>query len=167
MITLNAFAVGNKVVYPSHGVGEIIDIELQKVGEYSIELYIIQFIHDRMILKVPLNKAKALGLRCLVDKNVVLQIYLTLQKKSKPSINRMWSRRAQEYENKINSGDLISVAEVVRDLYKEENERSYSERTIYESALNRLAREVALLENIHINDATIKLINLLKEREAA
>ena len=167
MIQLNAFTIGNKVVYPSHGVGEIIDIELQKVGDFSIELYIIQFIHDRMILKVPLHKAKALGLRNLVDKNVVIQIYLILQKKSKPSINRMWSRRAQEYETKINSGDLLSVAEVVRDLYKEENERSYSERTIYESALSRLAREVALLENIKINDATTKLVNLLREREAA
>jgi CarD family transcriptional regulator len=167
MIKLNVFTIGNKVVYPSHGVGEIIDIELQKVGDFSIELYIIQFIHDRMILKVPLHKAQALGLRNLVDKNVVIQIYLILQKKSKPSINRMWSRRAQEYETKINSGDLLSVAEVVRDLYKEENERSYSERTIYESALSRLAREVALLENIKINDATTKLVNLLREREAA
>lgn len=164
---LNYFTIGTKVVYPSHGVGEIIDIELQKIGAFSIELYIIQFIHDRMILKVPLNKAAGLGLRHLVDKNVVLLIYLTLQKQSKPSISRMWSRRAQEYETKINSGDLVSVAEVVRDLYKEQNERSYSERTIYESALNRLAREVALLENIQIEEATVKLLNVLRERDEA
>jgi CarD family transcriptional regulator len=165
--SITYFTIGEKVVYPSHGVGEIIKIETQEIGKMSLELYIIRFTDDRMILKVPVRKADALGLRSLMEKNIVLDIYSILRKKSQPSLNKMWSRRAQEYEIKINSGDVISVAEVVRDLYKEENERSYSERTIYEAALNRLAREVALLENINVIEATNKLIDLLRDRVAA
>ncbi|MCF8462570.1 MAG: CarD family transcriptional regulator [Rickettsiaceae bacterium] len=167
MKILSVFKEGDKVVYPSHGVGEIIQIESQQIAEQKLEFYVIRFIHDRMTLKIPVKKALSLGLRNLVDKNVVSEIYDIIQKKSKPSMNKMWSRRAQEYEVKINSGNIFSVAEVVRDLYKEENERSYSERTIYESALNRLSRELALLENIKTEDATVKVLDLLKDRVAA
>jgi len=167
MKILSVFKEGDKVVYPSHGVGEIIQIEIQQIAEQKLEFYVIRFIHDRMTLKIPVKKALSLGLRNLVDKNVVSEVYDIIQKKSKPSMNKMWSRRAQEYEVKINSGNIFSVAEVVRDLYKEENERSYSERTIYESALNRLSRELALLENIKTEDATVKVLDLLKDRVAA
>ena len=167
MQKLLIFKEGDQVVYPSHGVGEIIQIEIQEIATQKVEFYVIRFTQDRMTLKIPVKKALNSGLRCLADKNVVNEVYDIIQRKSKPSMNKMWSRRAQEYEIKINSGNIFSVAEVVRDLYKEENERSYSERTIYESALNRLSRELALLENINTEDAALKILDLLKDRAAA
>ena len=167
MQKLLIFKEGDQVVYPSHGVGEIIQIESHEIATQKIEFYVIRFTQDRMTLKIPVKKALNSGLRNLADKNVVNEVYDIIQRKSKPSMNKMWSRRAQEYEIKINSGNIFSVAEVVRDLYKEENERSYSERTIYESALNRLSRELALLENINTEDAALKILDLLKDRVAA
>ena len=167
MTKLPKFTIGERVVYPSHGVGEIINIENQKIGDIEVMVYVISFPSDKMILKVPVNRATLSGLRTLVSKSDLSKIYLTLQSKPK-SGNRMWSRRAQEYENKINSGDIIAIAEVVRDLYKNvDNDRSYSERTIYESALNRLAGELAVLEDINPTEAIDKLIEVLKEKIAA
>jgi CarD family transcriptional regulator len=161
------FKIGERVVYPSHGVGEIINIENQKIGDMEIRVYVISFPSDKMTLRVPVNRATLSGLRMLVSKNDINKIYITLQSKAK-SGNRMWSRRAQEYENKINSGDIVAVAEVVRDLYKNvDSDRSYSERTIYESALNRLAGELAVLEDINPSEAVDKLIEVLKEKIAA
>lgn len=167
-LIISMFKIGNRVVYASHGVGEITTIESQKIGDTEIKLYVISFIKDRMVLKVPVSRAIASGLRAIVDKDTLDLAYDTLQTKPK-SGNRMWSRRAQEYEEKINSGNIVSLAEVVRDLYKNINsDRSYSERKIYESALNRLAAEVAILEEINADKAVDKLINLLiKARVAA
>jgi CarD family transcriptional regulator len=120
-----------------------------------------------MILRVPVNRASAVGLRTLINKNDIHEVYAILQGKPKRG-NKMWSRRAQEYETKINSGEISAIAEVVRDLYKNvDNDRSYSERTIYESALNRLASEIAVLENISEAESSAKLIDLLKEKLAA
>ncbi len=167
MQKLLIFKEGDQVVYPSHGVGKIIQIESHEISNQKVEFYVIRFTQDRMTLKIPVKKALNSGLRSLADKNVVNEVYDIIQRKSKPSMNKMWSRRAQEYEIKINSGNIFFVAEVVRDLYKEENERSYSERTIYESALNRLSRELALLENINTEDAALKILELLKDRVAA
>ena len=161
------FKVGERVVYPSHGVGEIIEIESQAIGEIKLEVYVISFPHDKMTLRVPVSRATASGLRTLATKSDVNKVYSILNDKPKRG-NKMWSRRAQEYETKINSGQIEAIAEVVRDLYKNvDNDRSYSERTIYESAINRLATEIAVLENITIASATEKLVELLREKLAA
>src|SRR5579883_3243180 len=128
------FVVGDHVVYPAHGVGSIAGIETQEVAGLSLEVYVITFDHEKMTLRVPTKKAKTAGLRPLAGGTVVTQALTTL--KGRARIKRtMWSRRAQEYEAKINSGDLISIAEVVRDLHRAENqpEQSYSERQLYEA----------------------------------
>lgn len=162
-----SFKVSEKVVYPSHGVGEIVNIETQVVGGINLQVYVISFPQDKMTLRVPVNRAAASGLRPLADKSDIEKIYKALQGKPLQG-NKMWSRRAQEYEGKINSGDIVAVAEVVRDLYKNvDSDRSYSERTIYESAVNRLSGELSILEGIHQNDAISKLIEMLKDKTAA
>ncbi len=167
MIKSLSFKVGERVVYPSHGVGEIMNIETQSISGMSIQVYVISFPQDKMTLRVPVNRAAASGLRPLADKSVVSKIYKALQGKPRQG-NKMWSRRAQEYEGKINSGDIVAVAEVVRDLYKNvDSDRSYSERTIYESAVNRLAGELSLLEGIDKGDAVNKLVDMLREKTAA
>ncbi|WP_425362615.1 CarD family transcriptional regulator [Candidatus Tisiphia endosymbiont of Hybos culiciformis] len=167
MSTSSEFKVGERIVYPSHGVGEIVNVEQQIIAGADIRVYVISFPQDKMILKVPVNRATISGLRKLVSKTDLTIIYSTLQGKAKQG-NRMWSRRAQEYESKINSGNIVAVAEVVRDLYKNvDSDRSYSERTIYESALNRLAGELAILENINPDEAINKLIEVLRDKLAA
>jgi CarD family transcriptional regulator len=160
------FAVGNHVVYPAHGVGSVVGIETQTVAGYSLEVYVITFAHEKMTLRVPTKKAVASGLRPLAEGNVVSRALTTL--KGRARVKRtMWSRRAQEYEAKINSGDLISIAEVVRDLHRAENqpEQSYSERQLYESALDRMAREVAAIEQID-RDAAIGILNKSLQKAA-
>ena len=162
-----SFKVSERVVYPSHGVGEIVNIETQVVGGVNLQVYVISFPQDKMTLRVPVNRAAASGLRPLSDKGDIEKIYKALQSKPRAG-NKMWSRRAQEYEGKINSGDIVAVAEVVRDLYKNvDSDRSYSERTIYESAVNRLAGELSILEGIDQNDAVSKLIEMLRDKTAA
>ncbi len=153
------FTVGDHVVYPAHGVGQVQAVEIQEVAGLSLEVYVITFDHEKMTLRVPTKKAKTAGLRPLAEGNVVSQALTTL--KGRARIKRtMWSRRAQEYEAKINSGDLISIAEVVRDLHRSDSqpEQSYSERQLYESALDRMAREVAAIERID-RDAAISLLH--------
>ena len=163
------FSVGDHVVYPAHGVGQVQGIEVQEVAGLKLEVYVITFDHEKMTLRVPTAKARTAGLRALAEGNVVSKALGTL--KGRARVKRtMWSRRAQEYEAKINSGDLISIAEVVRDLHRAENqpEQSYSERQLYESALDRMAREVAAIERID-RDAAISLLNqsLVKVAAAA
>jgi CarD family transcriptional regulator len=161
------FIIGERVVYPSHGVGEIIEIENQIIADTKLEVYVISFPQDKMTLRVPVSRAAASGLRTLVNKKDITEVYSVLQGKPKRG-NKMWSRRAQEFEAKINSGDILAIAEVVRDLYKNvDNDRSYSERTIYESALNRLASEISELEKIPTDVASTKLVELLKEKLVA
>jgi CarD family transcriptional regulator len=161
------FKVGERVVYPSHGVGEVVEIEVQMIADTRLTVYVISFPQDKMTLRVPVNRAVAVGLRTLVNKSDVHEVYTILQGKPKRG-NKMWSRRAQEYETKINSGEITAIAEVVRDLYKNvDNDRSYSERTIYESALNRLSSEIAILENISEAESSGKLIDLLRDKLAA
>ncbi|MET4101512.1 CarD family transcriptional regulator [Roseovarius sp. MBR-78] len=132
------------VVYPAHGVGQIISIEEQEVAGITLELFVISFEKDKMTLRVPTAKATEIGMRSLSSPDVISRAMTTL--KGKARVKRaMWSRRAQEYEQKINSGDLIAIAEVVRDLHRSDDQReqSYSERQLYEAALERLTREVA------------------------
>ena len=146
------------VVYPAHGVGQILEIEEQEVAGHRLELFVINFDKEKMTLRVPTNKATAVGMRKLSDAGVVDSALETLRGRAR--IKRtMWSRRAQEYEAKINSGDLISIAEVVRDLYRSDRqpEQSYSERQLYEAALDRMAREVAAVERIG-EDAAIERV---------
>jgi CarD family transcriptional regulator len=138
------FRPNEQVVYPAHGVGQIVSIETEEVAGTELELFVISFEKDKMTLKVPTMKATQVGMRSLSSPDVVLRAMTTL--KGKARVKRaMWSRRAQEYEQKINSGDLIAIAEVVRDLHRtdDQREQSYSERQLYEAALERLTREVA------------------------
>ncbi|MEY3197429.1 MAG: hypothetical protein RLZZ59_800 [Pseudomonadota bacterium] len=162
------FKIGEKVVYPSHGVGEIVDIETQSVATVSIQVYVISFPHDKMMLRVPVKRAASAGLRAIIDQDAVSQVYKVLQGKAAKITNKMWNRRAQEYESKINSGNITAIAEVIRDLYKDSNaDRSYSERTIYESAINRLAGELAVLENITTAQVVQKLNDALAKQKVA
>src|SRR6056300_409726 len=138
------FRPNEYVVYPAHGVGQIVSIEEQEIAGISMELFVISFEKDKMTLRVPTNKATEIGMRSLSSPDVVDQAMKTLKGKAKVK-RAMWSRRAQEYEQKINSGDLIAIAEVVRDLHRNDDQReqSYSERQLYEAALERLTREIA------------------------
>ncbi len=162
------FGVGQSVVYPAHGVGKITGVEKQTVAGMDLEVYVVAFDQDKMILRVPTNRAEASGMRALAGSKLVDDALKTLGGKAR--IKRtMWSRRAQEYEAKINSGDLISIAEVVRDLHRGEDqpEQSYSERQLYESALDRMARELAAVENIEKGDAMEKLAKSLAKKKVA
>lgn len=152
------FSAGDFVVYPAHGVGRVAGIETHHIAGQEVTLYAITFEKERMTLKVPVAKAKNSGLRRLSSKDRIKEALETLQGKSR--IRRiMWSRRAQEYEAKINSGDPVSIAEVVRDLYRgtDQSDQSYSERQIYQAALERLARELAAVERIDELKATARL----------
>ena len=164
--SVHEFSVGDHVVYPAHGVGEVKGVETQTVAGMALEVYVITFDHEKMTLRVPTKRAVASGLRPLAANDVVSQALTTL--KGRARVKRtMWSRRAQEYEAKINSGDLISIAEVVRDLHRAENqpEQSYSERQLYESALDRMAREVAAIEKID-RDAAVGILNKSLQKAA-
>ena len=148
------FKTGEYVVYPSHGVGQITAIEEQEVAGFKLELFVVSFSKDKMTLRVPTAKAASVGLRKLADAEAVAKALTTLTGRAR--IKRtMWSRRAQEYEAKINSGDIVAIAEVVRDLYRSESqpEQSYSERQLYEAALDRLSREIAVVQHVTETEA--------------
>src|ERR1700757_2506430 len=157
------FSSGDFVVYPAHGVGKVTSIESQLIGGLKVELFVISFERDRMTLRVPVRKVENSGLRKLSTRKVMEAALTPL--KGRPRVKRaMWSRRAQEYEAKINSGDPVSIAEVVRDLHRnaDQPDQSYSERQIYQAALDRLVRELAAVESIDETAATQKLEQLLK-----
>jgi len=158
-----AFTEGDFVVYPTHGVGKVMGVETEKISGIELELIVIKFDKDRMTLRVPVSKAKNSGLRKLSTKKVMQDALTTLKGKSRPK-KTMWSRRAQEYEAKINSGDPVSIAEVVRDLFRaDDSEQSYSERQMYQAAMERLAREFAAMEHIDEATAAQKLETVLRE----
>ena len=162
------FKTNDHVVYPTHGVGKVAGIEEKEVAGVKLELFIIEFEKDKMTLRVPVNKAKTVGMHKLSSPEIVAGALNTL--KGRARIKRtMWSRRAQEYEAKINSGDLVSIAEVVRDLHRasDQPEQSYSERQLYESALDRMARELAAVEKIAREDAVQKLTASLASKKQA
>ena len=160
------------VVYPAHGVGRIVGIEEQEIAGMSLELFVITFDKEKLTLRVPTGKLASVGMRKLADDGIVKRAMDTL--KGRARVKRtMWSRRAQEYVAKINSGDLISIAEVVRDLYRSEAqpEQSYSERQLYEDALDRMARELAAVEKLDERGAVQRITEVLsksaKSRRAA
>ena len=157
------FRTNEFIVYPSHGVGQILAIEEQEVAGAKLELFVITFVKDKMTLRVPTAKIASVGMRKLAEPPLVRRALETL--KGRARIKRtMWSRRAQEYEAKINSGDPLAIAEVVRDLHRNagQPDQSFSERQIYEAAMDRLAAELAALDKTDKLTAATKLTNFLK-----
>lgn len=160
----HGFKANEFVVYPAHGVGRIVGIEEQEIAGMSLELFVITFDKEKLTLRVPTGKLASVGMRKLADEPLVKKAMETL--KGRARIKRtMWSRRAQEYVAKINSGDLISIAEVVRDLYRSEAqpEQSYSERQLYEDALDRMARELAAVEKLDERGAVQRITDILSK----
>jgi CarD family transcriptional regulator len=148
------FKTNEFIVYPAHGVGQIVSIEEQEIAGARLELFVINFVKDKMTLRVPTSKVASVGMRKLAETPIIKRALETL--KGRARIKRtMWSRRAQEYEAKINSGDIVAIAEVVRDLYRSETqpEQSYSERQLYEAALDRLSREISAVQRITETEA--------------
>ncbi|WP_439544507.1 CarD family transcriptional regulator [Hyphomicrobium sp.] len=162
--TRHGFKTNEFIVYPAHGVGRIVGIEEQEIAGMSLELFVITFDKEKLTLRVPTGKLDSVGMRKLADDGVVKKAMETL--KGRARVKRtMWSRRAQEYVAKINSGDLISIAEVVRDLYRSEAqpEQSYSERQLYEDALDRMARELAAVEKLDDRGAVQRIVEVLSK----
>jgi CarD family transcriptional regulator len=158
----HGFKTNEWIVYPAHGVGRIVGIEEQEIAGISLELFVITFEKDKMTLRVPTGKSQSVGMRKLAEEHTLKKAMETLRGKARVK-RTMWSRRAQEYEAKINSGDLISIAEVVRDLYRSESqpEQSYSERQLYEAALDRMARELAAVEKLDERGAVQRITEVL------
>ena len=159
-----SFDVGDYVVYPKHGVGRVIELQKEQIAGMELELYVLRFEKERMTLRVPTNKAEGVGMRKLSSNKTLEEAVETL--KGKPKVKRtMWSRRAQEYEAKINSGDLTSIAEVTRDLFRPDDapEQSYSERQIFEAASSRLARELGAMEQTDEKSALAKILEILNK----
>jgi CarD family transcriptional regulator len=163
----NGFRTNEYVVYPTHGVGRIVGIEEQEVAGTKLELFVINFEQEKMTLRVPTMKCNNVGMRKLSEDAIVDKAMTTLR--GRPRVRRMmWSRRAQEYEAKINSGNLVSIAEVVRDLHRSESqpEQSYSERQLYEAALERMAREVAAVQDVDEAVAIRRICDALNKTRA-
>lgn len=160
---MNYFNIGDYVVYPAHGVGKLLAIETHEIAGQSVDLFVINFDKDRMTLRLPVNKAANAGLRSITSKHEFATVLSTLTVKTKPR-RLMWSRRAQEYENKINSGNPQFIAEVVRDLFRSQGDadQSYSERQIYQAAMDRLAREFAAIEAIDEHEAISKMEDIMR-----
>ena len=148
------FFEGQYVVYPAHGVGVIKGVESQEIAGTQIQVLVIFFSKDKMVVRLPLNKSTSKKVRKLCSKDVMKEALECLKTPTK-SRKMMWSRRAQEYEDKINSGDPVSIAQVIRDLYRTPNqpEHSYSERQIYKEALTRLTKEFAIVEEMAEDEA--------------
>jgi CarD family transcriptional regulator len=162
MTVFKTFSNGDYVVYPAHGVGRVTGVETQQVAGMELQVYVIAFDKDRMTLRLPTAKSHAAGLRSLSSQKQMEQALKVL--KTRTRIRRtMWSRRAQEYENKINSGDPASIAEVIRDLHRNssQQDQSYSERQIYKAALDRFTRELAVIEDIDEAAAVLKIEEVL------
>jgi CarD family transcriptional regulator len=161
-----SFKIGELVVYPAHGVGKITNVEEQEIAGIKLELYIVDFEKEKLRLKVPTNRAEQKGMRHLADRTLIEQAMKVIRGRAR--IKRtMWSRRAQEYDAKINSGDMIAVSEVIRDLYRSDRqpEQSYSERQLFEQALARFARELAAVRKVD-EDQCIKELEDFLARNA-
>ena len=164
-IKQNNYTINNYVVYPSHGVGKIIDIETISVMQQQVSCYLIYFDRERLTIKIPTNNVEKFGIRPLVSKEKMNEVFSILRSGVK-KMKGMWSRRAQEYETKINSGDIIMLAEVLRDLTRdiEDSERSYSERIIYETAIFRLACEYSAIYGVSFETAKDKVTITAKDK---
>lgn len=166
-VSKDDFQINDFVVYPSHGVGRIVDEEIQNVAGFELKMYVLTFDKDKMTLKVPKNKIESTGMRKLSSPNTIGKALQVIGGKAKVK-RAMWSRRAQDYEQKINSGELILIAEVVRDLHRndEQREQSYSERQLYEAALERLTREIAAVDGVEERKAQEKVDKVLDGKAA-
>jgi CarD family transcriptional regulator len=166
-MSLAEFKKGDPVVYPFHGVGEVMGMTSVEVAGVKSKFYIIKFNKDNMILKIPVSRAEKAGLRPIGDMGLVERAMKTIKGRARPG-RGMWSRRAQEYQTKINSGDLVLAAQVVRDLHKnvDDPDRSYSERVIYESALERLACEFGAVQSVAAVQAVKQIEAILKSKRA-
>ena len=161
----NEFNIGEIVVYPKHGVGEIKSISTVEINKVKTKYYNIQMEQDKLFIRVPLAKQSIIGLRKILSKKKIEEVFNVL--KQKPKVRKiMWSRRAQEYDAKIHSGDPVKIGEVIRDLFRKNNqpEQSYSERQMFQIALERLAREVAAKEKTDYFNATEKIENILYQK---
>lgn len=159
----HGFRTNECIVYPSHGVGKITQIEEQEIAGMSLELFVVDFEKDKMTLRVPVAKAATVGMRKLANEATVGKAFDTV--KGRARVKRtMWSRRAQEYEAKINSGDLIAISEVVRDLYRspDQPEPSYSERQLYEAAMDRMSREISTVEKTTQSETVTKIEQIIE-----
>jgi len=167
MQTSTAFRANDYVVYPAHGVGQIVSIDKEAIAGIDLELFVISFDKDKMTVRVPVAKAESSGLRCLASEDLVEKAMGTLEGRARVK-RSMWSRRAQEYEQKIHSGDILSIAEVVRDLHRasDQPEQSYSERQLYEAALDRLTRELAAIGCVDQKKA-VERVEIALEKRAA
>ena len=156
------FSVGDYVVYPTHGVGRVVDVATEEISGYELRLFVINFAAEKMMLRVPVDKAEEAGLRKITTREKMETAMTKLRGRARAK-RTMWSRRAQEYEAKINSGDPVAIAEVVRDLHRNPSQpdQSYSERQMYEAALNRFSSELALVEKIELGAAAERVESLL------
>lgn len=163
MANKKSFEIGSWVVYPSHGVGRLDSIDKFEIEGQSVEFFVISFNRSKLVLKLPVKKALDAGLRKIFSKKEMQNALEVLMQKNKKKKLR-WSKRAQEYESKINMGDPIALAEVIRDLYKSEGEaaQSFSERQIYQNAIERLAREISIVDEIEESDAIKKVEDILQ-----
>jgi CarD family transcriptional regulator len=161
------FKTGEAIVYPAHGVGRITAVEEQEIAGFKLELFVVSFDKDKMVLRVPTGKVSSVGMRKLAEPALVQKALDVLTGRARVK-RTMWSRRAQEYEAKINSGDLVSIAEVTRDLFRADDqpEQSYSERQIFEAASSRLARELAAMEQVDEPKALEKILDILNKAAA-
>ena len=157
------FRTNEQIVYPAHGVGRIVSIDEEEIAGAKLELFVIDFEKDKLTLRGPTEKSEQIGMRKLSGNNVVRKALTTLKGKARVKRSTMWDRRAPEYEAKINYGSLVSIAEVVRDLYRSEfqPEQSYSERQLYEAALDRMARELAAVQKLDQESAVAKIDEVL------
>ena len=159
------FKIGETVVYPKHGVGEIVKIETMEIANIKSTFYVVKMEQSKLTIRVPIDKQEEVGLRKISSKKIIDEVYEVL--KLKPKIRRiMWSRRAQEYDAKIFSGDPIKISEVVRDLFRKntQSEQSYSERQMFQVAIERLAREVAAVEKTDYFQSTEKIETILNSK---
>jgi len=159
------FKIGETVVYPKHGVGEIVKIESMEIANIRTIFFVVKMEQSKLTIRVPIDKQEEVGLRKISSKKIITEVFDVL--KLKPKIRRiMWSRRAQEYDTKIFSGDPINIAEVVRDLFRKNSqaEQSYSERQMFQVAIERLAREVAAVEKTDYFQSTEKIESILRNK---
>lgn len=161
------FKAGDFVVYPAHGVGQVTAVDKLEIAGSELEVFVINFENDKMTLRVPIDKAESSGMRHIASSEIISKAMTTLSGRARAK-RAMWSRRAQEYEQKINSGDLVSIAEVVRDLHRQDDskEQSYSERQLYEAALGHLTREIAAADGSNENEALERVDAVLGSRAA-
>ena len=165
VIVPQEFKAGENIVYPTHGVGRILTIEKFQYDLVEEQLYVIQFFQDKLTIRVPFAKAKLIGLRNITSKPSMTRTLSVL--KQKPKIKKaMWSRRAQEYDQKINSGDIKLLSEVVRDLFRKDDqtEQSYSERQMFQVAFERYTREFAISSSLKFEEASTKILEILNKR---